>query len=117
MSPRLSIKALSLVALLSGFGLNALAHDVQASWTTVRFSPGACELTVRFHAEAVRTLIQDAAPGATFEPENLDKVMPALKSFGKTLYEVSADGQTIAATGSDASVVFDEIVFHLIYPR
>lgn len=117
MSPRLPKKALCLVALILGFGLDAPAHDVQASWTTVRFGPGACELTVRIHAESVRTLIQEMAPGATFEPENIDKAMPALKSFGKTLYEVSADGRTVAATGSDASVVFDELVFHLVYPR
>jgi hypothetical protein len=51
---RLRKKALCLIALLSGFSATALAHDVRASWTSVRFSPGACELTVRLHAEAVR---------------------------------------------------------------
>jgi hypothetical protein len=117
MSPRLRKKALCVIALLFVLSGAALGHDVQASWTTVVFRPGSCELTVRVHAEPVHTLIQETAPGATFEPENLDKVMPALKTLGTTFFEVSAGGQTIAAEGADASVVFDEIVFHLVYPR
>ena len=117
MSLSLRKKALCLIALLLAASGNALGHDVQASWTTVRFSPGSCELTVRVHAEAVRTLIQDTAPGATFEPENLDKVMPALKSFGKTLYEVSEGGRVLSATETDVSVVEDNLVFRLVYPR
>jgi hydrogenase/urease accessory protein HupE len=117
MSMRLRKKALCLFALLCGFSTTALAHDVQASWTTVRFSPGACELTVRLHAEAVRLLIQETAPGATFEPENIEKVRPALRSFGKTLYEVNAGGLTLEATETDVSVVEDNLVFRLVYPR
>jgi hypothetical protein len=117
MSTRLREKALSVFALLFAFGVVTLGHDVQASWTTMRFRPGSCELTVRVHAEAVRTHIQETAPGASFEPENIEKAMPALKSFGETLFEVSADGRTVAATGSDVSVVFDEFVFNLVYPR
>lgn len=110
-------KALCLIALLFGFSTTARAHDVQASWTTVRFSPGACEMTVRLHAEAGRLLIQETAPGATFEPENFDQVRPALKSFGKTLFEVSAGGRTLEATETDATVVEDNLVFRLVYPR
>jgi len=117
MSPLLRKNALCVITLIFCLSGPALGHDVQASWTTLRLSPDACELTVRIHAEAVQTLIQETAPGASFEPENLDKVMPALKSFGKTLFEVSAGGRKLEATGSDASVVFDEIVFNLIYPR
>jgi hypothetical protein len=68
------------------------------------------------HAETVRTFIQDAAPGATFEPENIDKLKPALNSFGQTLYEVSADGRTLSATETDVTVVEDNLVFRLLYP-
>ncbi|HEX7318164.1 MAG TPA: hypothetical protein VF297_29945 [Pyrinomonadaceae bacterium] len=117
MSLRLRHKALRVITLIFCLSGPARAHDVQASWTTLRLSPGACELTVRIHAETVQSLIQETAPGASFEPENLDKVMPALKSFGKTLFEVNAGGRTLAATESDASVIFDEVVFNLIYPR
>jgi hypothetical protein len=117
MSPRFVTKALCLTALLLCLRGVAPAHDVQASWTTARLLPRSCELTVRVHAESVRTLVQERAPGASFEPENIDKAMPALKSFGETLFEVSADGQAIAARSADASVVFDEFVFHLVYPR
>jgi hydrogenase/urease accessory protein HupE len=117
MRPRLLKKALCVAALICVFGGDALGHDVQASWTTARLLPGSCEVTVRIHAEAARLLIQETAPGATFEPENLDKVMPALKSFGKTLYEVSAGGRTLEATGTDVSVVEDNLVFRLVYPR
>jgi hydrogenase/urease accessory protein HupE len=117
MRPRLLKKASCVVALLCVYGGTALGHDVQASWTTARLLPDSCELTVRIHAEAVSMLIQEAAPGATFEPENLERVMPALKSFGKTLYEVSADGRTLEATVTDVSVVEDNLVFRLVYPR
>lgn len=117
MSPRPRKKALCLAALFFTLSRVALGHDVQASWTTLRLLPNSCELTVRIHAESVRTLIQDAAPGATFEPENMDKVMPALRSFGKTLYEVSAGGRTLEATETDVSVVEDNLVFRLVYPR
>ena len=110
-------KTLSVLVLIFCLCDTAPGHDLQASWTTVRFLPGSFELTVRIHAEAVRPLIQDAAPNATFEPENLDKVMPALKAFGTTLYEVSAGGRTLDATATDVSVVFDEFVFRLAYPR
>src|SRR5215207_2609727 len=110
-------KSLGIVALLFLLCGVALGHDVQASWTTFRFNHGSCELTVRLHAEAVRLLIQETAPGATFEPENLDKVRPALRSFGKTLYEVSAGGRTLKATETDVSVVEDNLVFRLVYPR
>jgi hydrogenase/urease accessory protein HupE len=117
MSLRFRKKALGSIALLFCLSGVALGHDVQASWTTARFSPDSCELTVRIHAEAVRTLIQETAPGATFEPENFDKVRPALKSFGNTLYEVSAGGRALAATGTDVTVVEDILVFRLVYPR
>lgn len=117
MRPRLLIKTSCVVALLCLFGGAALGHDVQASWTTARLLTDTCEVTVRIHAEAVRLLIQETAPGATFEPENLDRVMPALKSFGKTLYEVSAGGRALEATVTDVSVVEDNLVFRLVYPR
>ena len=117
MSLSLRKKTLCIIALLLAASGVALGHDVQASWTTVRVSPGSCELTVRVHAEAVRTLIQETAPGATFEPENLDKVRPALKSFGETLYEVSEGGRVLPATETDVSVVEDNLVFRLVYPR
>jgi hydrogenase/urease accessory protein HupE len=109
-------KALGIFAVLFVLCGAALGHDVQASWTTFRFDPGSCELTVRLHAEAVRTLIKDTAPGTTFEPENFDKVRPALNSFGNTLYEVSAGGRVLAATRADVTVVEDMLVFRLAYP-
>lgn len=117
MHPPRRKKGLFVLALLFGLSGAARAHDVQASWTTVRLTPDSCVLTVRLHAESVRTLIQETAPGATFEPENLDKVMPALRSFGRTLYAVSADGRTLEAEESDVSVIFDEMVFNLVYAR
>lgn len=109
-------KAPCLFALLLGLCATALGHDVQASWTTVRIRPESLELTVKMHAETVRTLIQDEAPGATFEPENLERVLPALKSFGRKLYEVSAGGDLLAATESDVRVVEDNLEFRLVYP-
>ncbi len=117
MSLSLLKKALCIIALLLAASGAALGHDVQASWATARFGQDSCELTVRIHAEAVRTLIQDTAPGATFEPENFDNVRPALESFGKTLYEVSEGGRTLSATATDVSVVEDNLVFRLVYPR
>lgn len=110
-------KILCVVALVYALSGAALGHDVQASWTTARFIPHAFELTVRIHAEAVQTLIQESAPGATFEPENIDRVMPALKSFGKTLFEVSESGHTLEATETDVAVVEDNLVFRLVYSR
>jgi hydrogenase/urease accessory protein HupE len=108
-------KALGHIALLFVLGAVALGHDVQASWTTLRFHPGSCELTVRLHAEAVRTLIQDIAPGATFEPENFERVRPALNTFAGTLYEVSAGGRVLSPTQTDVTVVEDMLVFRLAY--
>jgi hypothetical protein len=99
MSRRLRNIALCIIVLLFCLSGTTLGHDVQASWTTVLLRPDSCVLTIRIHAETVRPLIQDTAPGATFEPENIDKFKPALQSFGRTLYEVSADGQTLTATG------------------
>ncbi|MET0650650.1 MAG: HupE/UreJ family protein [Pyrinomonadaceae bacterium] len=108
-------KALGIIALLFVLCGVALGHDVQASWTTFRFNSGSGELTVRLHAEAVRTLIQDTAPGATFEPENFDNVRPALNSFANTLYEVSAGGRVLSPTNTDVTVVEDMLVFRLAY--
>ncbi|HEX8144108.1 MAG TPA: HupE/UreJ family protein [Pyrinomonadaceae bacterium] len=95
----------------------AHGHDLQASWTSVRFRPDSMELKIRMAADTVRSLIQDEAPLATFEPENFEKVRPLLREFAKKLYEVKADGQPLVALQSDVAVVEDNIEFRLIYPR
>jgi hydrogenase/urease accessory protein HupE len=95
----------------------AYGHDLQASWTVVRFRPDAVELKVKMAADTVRSLIQDAAPQATFEPENFERVRPLLKEFAKNLYEVTADGQRLIPLQADVAVIEDNIEFRLVYPR
>ena len=82
----------------------------------MRLRPGTCELVVRLHAEAVVPLIQDEAPGASFEPENFEAVRPALKSFGMRLHEMSAGGRVVPPSASEVAVVDDTLEFRLVYP-
>jgi hydrogenase/urease accessory protein HupE len=99
------------------FVIAADGHDLQASWTIVRFRPDMVELKVRMAADTVRSLIQDQAPQATFEPENFEKVRPLLKEFAKDLYEVTAGGQRLVALQSEVVVIEDNLEFRLVYPR
>src|SRR5215213_3846996 len=91
------------------FVVAAYGHDLQASWTIVRFRPDTVELKVRMAADTVRSLIQDKAPQATFEPENFEKVRPLLKEFAKDLYEVTAGGQRLVALQSNVAVIEDNM--------
>jgi len=95
----------------------ARGHDVRVSWTAATLRPDSCELLVKMHAESVVGLIQEEAPGATFEPENFESLRPALDSFGRSLYELRAGGRALAATQTDVTVVGDNLEFRLVYPR
>ena len=110
-------RALCIIALLLLGAVPARGHDVRLSWTTVRLRPDSCELLVKMHAESVVALIQEEAPGATFEPENLESLRPALNSFGSRLYELQAGGRTLAAAETDVKVVEDNLEFRLVYTR
>ena len=112
--PKTSLWVIALLVVCAGA---ARGHDLLVSWTTVRLHPDSCELLVKLHAESVGALIQNEAPGATFEPENFDNVRPALNSFGNSLYEVSAGGRALAPTRTDVTVVEDNLEFRLVYPR
>ncbi len=114
---RLRYKALRIWALVCLFGASALGHEVQTSWTVVRFGPDACELNVRMHGETVRALVQDEAPDATLEPENIDRIRPLLEAFANGLYEVSAGGRPLAPLRTDVTLVDDNLEFRLVYPR
>jgi hypothetical protein len=103
--------------LLSLFGGSAFGHDLQRSLTVVRCVPAACELSVRMHGETVRSLIQDEAPEATLEPENLENVRPLLEAFARNLYEVSAGGRRLTPSQTDVTLVDDNLEFRLVYPR
>lgn len=117
MNMRFRKKAARTSLLLILFGGSALGHDLLLSWTTVTFRPDACELHVKIHAETVRSLIQDEAPEATFEPENFDAVRPFLKAFANDLYEVDAGDRRLVALQTDVTVVEDNLEFRLVYPR
>lgn len=110
-------RTLWVCVLVALFGGSALGHDLQTSWTVVRFRPDACELKVKMHGETVRSLIQDEAPDATLEPENIENVRPLLNSFASGLYEVSAGDRQLAALQKDVTLVEDNLEFRLVYPR
>lgn len=92
-------RALAVVVLLVLFGGHARGHDLRVSWTTAILRPDSCELLVRMHAESVVALIQEEAPGATFEPENFESLRPALNSFAGSLYELRAGGGRLGRAG------------------
>src|SRR5215207_320928 len=104
-------KALWVCVFVSLFGGSAFGHDVQTSWTVVRFRPDAYELKVRMHGETVRSLIQDEAPDATLEPENIDNVRPLLNAFANNLYEVSAGDRRLVALQTDVALIEDNLEF------
>lgn len=114
---RLRQKTLWVGALVCLFGGTVFGHEVQTSWTVVRFGPDVCELRVKMHGETVRALIQDEAPEATLEPENIDNVRPLLAAFANDLYEVSAGGRRLAASRTDVTLTDDNLEFHLVYTR
>ncbi len=110
-------KALCVIALLAAFAGPARGHDLRASWTTAILRPDSCELLVKMHAESVVALIQEKAPGASFEPENFESLRPALESFAHGLYELRAGGRALAATETHVTAVEDNLEFRLVYPR
>jgi hydrogenase/urease accessory protein HupE len=106
---------LSLLLIFFFAATAAYSHDLQASRTVVRFRPDSIELKVRMASDTVRSLIQDEAPDATFEPENFERVRPLLGEFAKNLYEVEAGGQKLSALQSDVTVIEDYLEFRLVY--
>lgn len=113
--------------LLRGFLLTLLlllaplarAHDLSASYATIRAKPDVIELQVKMAAEQAWNLVQSTvAPGVVFVMEEFEKVAkPALLKFAATMEELTVDRNVVAPKSIDVVVAEDNFIFTFTYPR
>jgi hypothetical protein len=95
------------------------AHDLSASYATIRFKPDAVELEVKIAGESAWALVQaSVAPGVIFVMEEFEKVgQPILLKFAQTMEELTVDGKVVAPRETKVIVAEDNFIFTFIYPR
>jgi hypothetical protein len=107
--------------LFSVFAAMASAHDLSASYATIRIQPERLELQVKIAAETAWFRVQATVPSAAgqiFVLEEFESVgRPALLKYASTMEELNVEGKTVAPSQTDVVVSDDNFVFTFTFPR
>ena len=97
----------------------ARAHDLGASYATIRFKPDAMELEVKIAGESAWNLAQNTvAQGVVFVLEDFERVgKPLLLKFAATMEELTVDHTVIPPRAINVIVADDNFIFTFTYPR
>lgn len=99
--------------------VSVAAHDLSASYATLRFKPDTLQLEVKVAAETAWSQVQaKIAPGEIFVMEDFEKVgKPLLLKFAKTMEELTVDHTVVEPRETNVAVVEDNFIFTFTYPR